>query len=90
MENGYSILAKTYRQVGNEKSAKVMECLANFDEKDKFTAFDSSMFNDIVRGYMLKAIQGYNDDMDLCYLDDIFEEFSAEEAEKYWKNYHGV
>lgn len=35
-----------------ENKIKVMDCLAEFGEEDKYIAFDSGMFNDIFKGYV--------------------------------------
>ena len=61
--NGYLLLAESYEKIlGNaspeddkaliQKKINVLKTLATFDEEDKYIAFDSSMFNDIFKGYI--------------------------------------
>ena len=64
--NGYEQMAESYRRVMErdrsmmdeeaiknlEDKARVFDVLSQFQGDDKYTAFDSSMFNDIFKGYI--------------------------------------
>lgn len=74
--NGYEMTADSYRQVldrdrshmtedeieNMERSIRVFDILAKFEPEDKYVAFDSSMFNDIFKGYVKKIIDELCDD----------------------------
>ncbi len=42
-----------------EEKIKLYNTLADFSEEDKFRAFDSSMFNSILKGYATKAMDSF-------------------------------
>ena len=63
--NGYELLAASYRKMAEEgkiskekaeKDCRVFDFLATCDLEDKFTMFDSSAFNEIVKSYMRLAV----------------------------------
>ncbi len=74
--NGYKMTADGYREVlkhdrvkmsedsieNMERNIRVFEILAEFEPDDKYIAFDSSMFNDIFKGYVKKIIDELCDD----------------------------
>ena len=74
--NGYQLTADSYSKVlerdrskmgaddikSMEDNIRVLECLATFSGDDKYIAFNSSMFNDILQGYCLKAIDEFIED----------------------------
>ena len=74
--NCYQLTADSYSKVlerdrskmaaedikNTEDSIRVLECLATFSGDDKYRAFDSSMFNDILKGYCLKAMDEFIED----------------------------
>ena len=76
--NGYKMTADSYKEVlqrdrekmsddaiiNMERSIRVLEMLAEFEPEDKYVAFDSSMFNDIFKGYVKKIIDELCDDED--------------------------
>ena len=76
--NGYKMTADSYREVlkrdrdkmtedaitNMERSIRVFEILAEFQPEDKYTVFDSSMFNDIFKGYVKRIIDELCDDED--------------------------
>lgn len=82
--NGYQVQAESYRQVLDrdrnnmdptdvtdmENKIRVFEQLAKAEPDDKYIMFDSSMFNDIYKGYVEKII------------DELCEEEDTEEAAK--------
>ena len=68
--NGYQLMADSYKKMLEEKQhsegvvnitemerkIRVLELLAKFEPDDKYFAFESSMFNDIYKGYVNIAI----------------------------------
>ena len=74
--NGYEMMADSYRKVlesdrermtaedikDTERKIRIFEILAEFEPEDKYIAFDSSMFNDIFKGYVKKIIDELCDD----------------------------
>ena len=85
--NGYKIQADSYRAVlerdrsnlseesikDMERSIRVFDVLADFEQEDKYKAFDSSMFNDIFKGYVQIIID------ELCEADEDEIKKAAEE-----------
>lgn len=81
--NGYKMQADSYRMVLDrdrdtmepdvietmERNIRVFEILADFEPHDKYVAFDSSMFNDIFKGYVQKIIDELCEDDE----DDVME-----------------
>ena len=64
--NGFKLLADTYRKAAEdgkinkdqaEKECRVYDFLANCDEDDINTLFDSAAFNDIAKSYLRKAVK---------------------------------
>lgn len=76
--NGYELQADAYRTAlergrsnmsadaitDMEDSIRIFEQLASFKDGDKYTAFDSSMFNDIFKGYVQIIIDELCEDED--------------------------
>ena len=76
--NGYQLQADSYRAVlerdraamspdaieDMERNIKLFELLATFEPDDRYIAFDSSMFNDVFKGYVQKIIDELCDDED--------------------------
>ena len=76
--NGYQLQAESYRAVlerdratmspdtieDMERNIKIFELLASFQPEDRYIAFDSSMFNDIYKGYVQKVIDEICEDED--------------------------
>ncbi len=62
--NGYKLMADSLRKAIEQKEEnginvndaeqqiRIYDLLATFQDNDKFTAFDSGMFNDIFKGYV--------------------------------------
>lgn len=76
--NGYKMQAESYRAVLDrdrenlseesikdmESSIRVFDRLADFEPEDKYKAFDSTMFNDIFKGYVQIIIDELCEDED--------------------------
>lgn len=101
--NGYRLIADSYRFIldkeraeGNsteeiENNIRVYDVLASFMKDDRFIAFDSGMFNDILRGYIELLLDEQVNDKDLrMRLSDgaygIMERYSANDAERRYYN----
>lgn len=91
-ENNSAMLERIDSDEEREKiksKIKVYELLAQFDKEDKYTAFDSSMFNDIFKGYVEILTENLPEEYKQQVRDKshvILEEVSAKEAEaKYCK-----
>ena len=102
--NGYKMLADSYRQVlegdgsqgidkaAVEKKIKVLDFLATCDAEEIQELFNSSAFNDIVRGYFLMAMQNMDLEEEkisqiIQNLKNLFDMVTAGEAEKYYNNH---
>ena len=76
--NGYKMMADSYRKVlqrdreqmdpaaiaDMKANIRVFDALATFEGDDKFRAFDSSMFNDVFKGYIEKIMDELTEDED--------------------------
>ena len=110
--NGYQLMADSYKKMLEEKrysegvvnvtemerKIRVLELLAKFEPDDKYFAFESSMFNDIYKGYVSIAIDNIIKngtdaekksaetirDVLLNEARLVLEEVSAKDAEKYY------
>ena len=110
--NGYQLMADGYKKMLEEKrysegvlnitemerKIRVLELLAQFRPDDKYFAFESSMFNDIYKGYVSIAIDNIIKngtdaekksaetirDVLLNEARLVLEEVSAKDAEKYY------
>ena len=100
--NGYKALADVYKdgiedlpEETREKvlhKIKALDFLATACKEDIYALFDSSAFNDIVRGYLSRAINiteidpedGKKLREELHYL---FDDMTAEEAEDYYRTH---
>ena len=110
--NGYQIQADAYRTIlerdrskmsedtikNMEGSIRVFELLASFKDGDKYAAFDSSMFNDIFKGYIQLIIDELCEDEDESVQDaakqlktriqgkaySVLDRITAKEAEAYY------
>lgn len=74
-----------------ERQIKALEIMANTDRETQYAMFNSSAFNDIVKGYVLMALDrvGVNDDVraDVMYeIRRLFDEVTAEKAEHYYSD----
>ena len=76
--NGYKLQAESYQKVldrdrstmdpesiaNMERDIHIFNILAEFEPGDKYKAFDSSMYNDIFKGYIKKIIDELCEDAD--------------------------
>jgi hypothetical protein len=110
--NGYQLMADSYKKMLEEKRysegvvnitemerrIRVLDLLAKFEHDDKYFAFESSMFNNIYKGYVSIAIDNIIKkgtdaekksaetirDVLLNEARLVLEEVSAKDAEKYY------
>ena len=113
--NSYKMQANSYRAVLDrdrnklsdesikdmERSIRIFDTLADFEEEDKYTAFDSSMFNDIFKGYVQIIMDELCDDEEENIKEaaetlrsrisgkaySVLDRISAKEAESYYINH---
>lgn len=100
--NGYKMLADSYRKFLNDATAdqddikmriKALDFLSKCDKATIYALFDSSAFNDIVKGYIAMAA---DDEKDLTdeqrshlkyHIESLFDVTSAKQAETYYYNH---
>lgn len=100
--NGYQITADSYRtllqtepgidRAKTEQKIKALDFLASCSKEERLELFNSSAFNDVVKGYVLLALDNLKTDPEqrkaiineVAYLFDIK---SADEAEQYYYNH---
>lgn len=95
--NGYKIMADSYRKalrdgIGkreyNEANIKVFDILAEFNDTDKYIAFDSGMFNEIFKGYVELLVKDMDDKTRKDIIDrsgTILDLYNSQQAEEYYK-----
>lgn len=82
-------------RVALEASAEVYDYMAKLEKQDFYAMFDSGAFNDIMRGYLVAAYDDMEKASDpkvqrtqfLYALDEKLKEFSAVQAEAYYKKH---
>lgn len=97
--NGYQITADSYRKLlqtepdidraKTEQKIKALDFLASCSKEERLELFNSSAFNDVVKGYVLLALDNLKTDPEqrkaiineVAYLFDIKR---ADEAEQYY------
>lgn len=100
--NGYQITADSYRtllqtepdidRAKTEQKIKALDFLASCSKEERLELFNSSAFNDVVKGYVLLALDNLKTDPEqrkaiineVAYLFDIK---TADEAEQYYYNH---
>lgn len=100
--NGYQLTADSYRKLLQteqdidrakvEQKIKALDFLASCSKEERLELFNSSAFNDVVKGYVLLALDNLKTDPEqrkaiineVAYLFDIK---SADEAEQYYYNH---
>lgn len=103
--NGYKLQSDSYRQYiekhpdieeevkkNMESNIKVYDFLASCSKEERLELFNSSAFNDVVRGYFLMAIDNLKLDEEtrsglLNELRFLFDEKTADEAEAYYNTH---
>lgn len=99
--NGYQLSALAYRQyierenppaeerAGIERKIKALEFMGSIDRATQYEIFNSGGFNDIVKGYVLMALDNLEVDKEtradiMREIRYLFDSTSAEQAEKYY------
>lgn len=99
--NGYKLSADSYRalladgtidRANAEKNIKVLDFLATCDSEEIQELFNSSAFNEIVKGYLKMAIANLDlgekiDHALLRELGYLFDTVPAKQAEEYYNNH---
>ena len=100
--NGYKMLADSYRALLNDATTNqdnirthitALDFLAKCDKATIYALFDSSAFNDIVKGYVAMIADNEKDLTDeqkshvKCHIESLFNMVSAEQAEAYHYNH---
>lgn len=100
--NGYKMLADSYRKFLNDAAAdqddikiriKALDFLAECDKATIYALFDSSAFNDIVKGYVAMMADNAEDLTDeqrsyiKYHIESLFDVTSAKQAESYYYNH---
>ena len=103
--NGYKMQSIAYKKylednpdtpagikAGMENKIKLYDFLGECTKSERLELFNSSAFNDVVKGYLLMAADNLNIDeatkSDLLKeLNSLFDNISAEQAENYYKNH---
>jgi len=100
--NGYKMLADSYRKFLNDATAdqddikiriKALDFLAECDKATIYALFDSSAFNDIVKGYIAmiadneKELTNEQRGHLKGHVEGLFDIASAEQAEAYYYNH---
>ena len=55
--NGFSLMAESIRKTGDERTAELYDFLANCSDQDICKLFDSTIFNEIAKGYMRETVR---------------------------------
>lgn len=99
--NGYKMLADSYRRFLDDPTAdqtdvkahiKALDFLAECDKKTVYRLFDSSAFNDIIKGYVYLIANGLEDLTDdqrkaiKGRISRLLDDTGAEQAENYYIN----
>lgn len=94
--NGYKALSDMYKRQLSDKTdnaaelkrkIKALEILAESDKNEQYELFNSGAFNDIVKGYILLAINETGIDKSILdTVSELLNTTSAEQAETYYKN----
>lgn len=99
--NGYKMHADAYRtflerdnpqgeaRADIERKIKALDIMAETDTATKYALFNSSAFNDIAKGYFLKALHniGADEETRKAAMNEIrllFDEMTADQAEAYY------
>lgn len=108
--NGYELTAETYKRfltkkkdemtieeiLDAEKKINLYDILAKFDDNDIYAAFDSGMFNSILKGYVQMSIDQLCEDENIKKaantikkkiigkVEALLDTHGASDAEKYW------
>ena len=99
--NGYQMSADSYKHFlekdnptgeareSMERKIKALEIMANTDRPTQYEIFNSSGFNDIVKGYILMALDHLETDSEtskdiLREIRYLFDTVTAEQAEQYY------
>lgn len=100
--NGYKMLADSYRKFLNDATAdqddikiriKALDFLAKCDKATIYALFDSSAFNDIVKGYVSmiadneKELTGEQRSHIKGRIEGLFDSVSSKQAEAYYYNH---
>lgn len=100
--NGYKMLADSYRKFLNDATAdqdsvkthiKALDFLAKCDKATIYALFDSSAFNDIVKGYIAMIADNTEELTDeqrsyiKYHIEGLFDSVSAKQAEAYYYNH---
>ncbi len=100
--NGYKMLADSYRKFIDDKTAdqnsvkthiKALDFLAECDKATIYALFDSSAFNDIVKGYVSLMADNEKELTDeqrshlKGHIEGLFDRVAAEQAEAYYYNH---
>ena len=100
--NGYTLLAESYKKLllsdkgqtdkaDLQRKIDALEALADADDGKIYALFDTSAFNDIVKGYAKKALDNLGTEKEerqkiINEIAFLFDTFKAEEAENYYYN----
>lgn len=99
--NGYKIAADSYRAIIDRENPagevleemnrkiKALDIMADTDRLTQYELFNSGAFNDIVKGYVLKALKENNNASCtelLQTIQSLFDEMTAEQAEQFYLN----
>ena len=106
--NGYQLTADSYREYlkknpdcdealknDMERTIRMNDFLAGCSDADMFKLFDSSAFNSILKGYVLKAVNELADEKIITKAaagkvttraEGLLDRMSAREASEYWYN----
>lgn len=100
--NGYQMTADSYRKLlereqdidraSIESKIKALDFLATCSKEERLELFNSSAFNDVVKGYMQMAIDNMKLEEEtksglLQELRYLFDTVTAEQAEDYYNNH---
>lgn len=100
--NGYQMTADSYRKLlesekdidraSTESKIKALDFLATATEKERLELFNSSAFNDVVKGYLKMACDNLKleDEVRQGLLNELrylFDTVTADQAEDYYNNH---
>lgn len=103
--NGYQIHSQTYKdylekhpeepeevKAGMQRKIKALDFLADCTEEERLELFNSTAFNDVVKGYVKRACDNLELEEDtrrelLNELRYLFDTMTADQAEDYYNNH---